>query len=324
MSVTTLLIPIAAQEAEALLEGGAAGQAATAEMTARAATLRGRIAAVDAVRDELHDRLFASWPGARPVPPTAAVLNALLRKLRPPPPTALPTGYDPFVHLFGRSLPVDGRTPKEVAERLHRILKLDDAAFRVELAQDVRGLDAAAGERIRASLASLQPVDLAPAVSAEVARLQSAVARDPPDLTAALDSLVRLGAWSHPLWRLDGEMLPDLFETLGLTVKPEAAAPLFEELAFTRPEVQAAIESLPSTLARFAGAGSYLSGTAVKVLSGSLRLNGGRLIENAVRNSGDPPLTLRHLRLLMEAAFFCEAEDLGLAEAAGVEWHDRA
>src|SRR4051794_8527879 len=61
VSVTTVLVPVLEPEAEALFAGGEDARRAALEAIRRALVLRARVARVDAIRDELHDLLFAHW-----------------------------------------------------------------------------------------------------------------------------------------------------------------------------------------------------------------------------------------------------------------------
>jgi hypothetical protein len=295
VSATTVLVPLSESEAEQLLGPEPDAGTAIGALIDRARTLRSQVAVVDAVREELHDLLYARWEEGRRKSPLPPLLRALLRKVRPEEPPSLPTGYDPFVHLFGRSLPVGGPNPRAVADRLREVLALRGDAFLTALATDLRSLDPRAAD---VPLAGKEP---------------------PADLEEAIQS-----EWQKETTALaQGELLGPLLDTLGLTVRPDRATVLFEELAEARRELQPALEQLPNKLPGFAGAGGYLSSTGVKLLAGSLRMSGTRLLQNAGRNADDAEATLRHLRLLSEAVFYCEEEELGLAEGSGVEWHDR-
>jgi hypothetical protein len=306
-------------EAELLVGPAPAATAAIAALTERAKTLRSQVAAVDAVREDLHGLLYARWEQGRQKRRLPPLLRALLRKVRPEEAPLLPAGYDPLVHLFGRSLPVAAPSPRAVADHLREVLVLRGDAYREALMADLRALDGNAGSTRLPDTRS--PPELEAAIQSEWQRVVDALAE--ARAVVAWDALVRLSAWSRPIWRLDGELLGQLLEELGLTVRPDRATVLFEELADERPELQSALELLPSKLLGFTGAGGYLSSTSVKLLAGSLRMSGARLLQNAGRNADDTEVTLRHLRLLSEAVFFCEEEGLGLAEATGVEWHDR-
>lgn len=319
MSATTVLVPLSESESELLLGPEPEAGTAIGALLDRARTLRSQVAVVDAVREELHELLYSRWAAGHRKSPLPPLVRALLQKVRPAEPPRLPAGYDPFVHLFGRSLPVTAAMPRETAERLSRVLALQGEEFRETLETDLRALDSRAATVRLAEAAP--PAELETAIRGEWQGMTAALVAG--NLVAAWDALVRLSSWSRPIWRLDGELLGQLLDTTGLTVRPEPATLLFEELADTRPELQAAMEQLPGKLPGFAGAGGYLSSTAVKLLAGSLRMSGARVLQNAARNADDTEVTLRHLRLLSEAVFFCEEEELGIAEAAGVEWHDR-
>ena len=191
-------------------------------------------------------------------------------------------------------------------------MKRRSGLFVTALAADLRTLDARAAERYAAATPPPIPADL----PAQLER-QRAAASIPTDLRAAYNAIVTLSAWSWPIWRLDGEMLPDLARTVGITVKPGRPFALFED------HPASALESFPTKLGDFSSAATYWSSNEVKSVAGSLRLYRSTLAKNVVDNADDEITTMRNLRLLEEAVFFCEAESLGLAEAAGVEWHDR-
>lgn len=321
MSATTVLVPLLEREGEALVEGGEARGVALDAIVARAGLLRPRVARVDAIREELHGLLFAQWPEGRerPVP----YLLKVLRSLRPPRPVVRTFGYDPFVQLFGRSLPIEAPSPKAVAERLARLLTLDAAEFEAQLTADLRGLDPAAGALFSASTAPPPPEGLDASIRAQARTIEETLASPSPSLRTALKAVVRLSAWSQPVWRFDGEMLPDLLRTLGIELAASGARELFEGLVERRPGLEPLLKKLPARLEDFAGVGAFLTSTDVRVLAGALRLQRQRIAQNARDNSENMRLALRHLRLLEEAVFFCEAQGLALAEAAGVEWHDR-
>lgn len=307
-------------EAEGLLAGDASVRGA---LQARARTLRARVARVDAVREELHLALFHRWAAGQARAPTMldTLRGMIRRKLNGgATPRPEPGGYDPFVHLFGRSLPAAGRTGKEVAARIRTLLAADDATFTAGIAADLASVDPVARPLWEGAPVVEAPPELAGRIDSEADRVHASLAGE--SLRPALDGLARLSAWSWPVWRLDGEMLPPLLRTLGLTVQAGRADALFaERLDPETLEIKA--RTLPRGLGDFSGAGAFLSSTEVKSLAGSLRLYRARLAEN-LRASGEAEALLqRHLRLLEEAVLFCEAEDLALCEAAGVEWHDR-
>jgi hypothetical protein len=228
------------------------------------------------------------------------------------------TGYDPFVHIFGRSLPVNGATSKDVTERLTKVLAMDAAALSAAIAEDLRSLDVRAPALFESATAPTL-TDLRPRLEALVE-----AASNVANVRSAYNAIVTLAAWSQPVWRLDGELLRDLVRTVGITVLPARPDALFAELKEQQPGVEAQLKSLPTVIEGFvASAGSYWSSLDVKSVAGSLRLHRSTLAKNAVENAEDEIMTLRNLRLLEEAVFYCEAENLGLAEAAGVEWHDR-
>jgi hypothetical protein len=231
-------------------------------------------------------------------------------------------GYDPDVQLFGRSLPAAGATPAEAARRVSDLLAMDDGAFALAMGEDLATFDPAARDLWRNSVHD-KPLELEPAFRSEVASAGSALTAEPPQLRAAWDAVVRLSAWVWPVWRIDGEMVNELLDTVGLTVKAEAPRPLFESFGTGRTSVAAALASLPGKLPSFSSAGACWTASSLKLLAGSLRLQSGRILQNVSRNADDPVATLRNIRLLSEAVFYCERAELGLAEAAGVEWHER-
>ena len=318
MSVTTVLVPVDEAEAEALLNGGTVADEALSGLQTRAVRLRRRIARVDSIREQLHELLFSRWAGAQAKPESP--LAPLVRLFRKAPPPRVSNGYDPFVHIFGRSLPVVGATSKEVAERVTVVVAADETAFEAELAKDLRSLDSAAADLFRNAPRSA--VDVDDPITAQATCIADAL-REPPQLVAALDAIVRLNAWSQPVWRLDGEMLPSLLRTLGIGVIAGSALPLFAELIEARADLAQASEKLPKGLNNFAGAGAFLTSVDVKMVAGALRMSRGRVAKNASEGDEGSEITLRHLRLLEEAIFFAEAQNFALAEAAGVEWHDR-
>lgn len=318
MSATAVLVPVLEPEAEALVSGGDAAREALQSLTVRGERLRARVAAVDAIREELHLLLFPRWQGPNEKPP--GFFAALLSYFQTRQPARRSQGYDPFVHLFGRSLPVAAPDSALVAKRLADLLALEDDAFLEALGKELALLDPAA-TKLRAD-ASLPPVPLSEAVEQQATVLSEAMAAAPPAFKQALDTVVRLSAWTQPVWRFDGEFLPDLLRTLGIGVEIERAVELFEPLVDEHPAWAQELTKLPVSLGSFDGAGAWLSSTQVKVVAGTLRLQRGRLADNAslTRN---PALVMRHLRLLEEAIFFCEANGLALCEASGVEWHER-
>lgn len=322
MSATTILVPISEPEARTLLAGGTAGEAAVSAITERAATLRSRVAVVDAVREELHNLLFERWADARAEKPPS-LLARLTARWRPAEPPRLPTGYDPLVHLFGRSLPAGGADARGVAERIRSLVAMDNAAFREAIAADLGAFDPRAPAVFEQAFTRVTNPGVGSAMKNEALAVERALGREPPDAKGAYDAVVRLAAWSRPIWRLDGEMLGALMQAAALPIKPERAGVLFDEAGRERPALAAAVEKLPEGLPSFSGAGGYLSAAAVKLCAPSLRGGAGKAAQSAASSADDPPATLRNLRLLAEAILYCEAENLGLAEAAGVEWHDR-
>lgn len=323
MSVTTVLVPVLEPEVEAFFDGGAEGDRALATALRRAAPLRARVARVDAVREALHEVLFPAFERSLPRPsPFAAWLRRTLGGGPVPAPRS--TGYDPFVHLFGRSLPVTGAGAREVANRLGKLLPLEDeSVFTAELAGDLRSLDPRAAELFLAEPAVAPPAELERRVRAQYARVRESLQAQPPEPEVALDAAVRISAWSWPVWRLDGEMLPGLVATLGATAEPGPAESLFAEAASHRPELAASLERLPKLLEGFSGPGTFLASQEVKLLARSLNLYASRIALNAATSGEAVPVLMRNVRLLEEALHFCEAQGLALSEAAGVEWHER-
>lgn len=318
MSATAVLVPILEPEAEALLDGDA--HAIISELRARAALLRRRIARVDTIREELHALLFSKWEKSLPKHPGMfAALSSLWKK---PEPAQSSKGYDPFVHLFGRSLPVAAPDSKLVADRLTKLLSLEEDAFVESLGAELALLD----PKARTLWSETRPLDAPPAlegaITEELTALERAMRSEPPKPAAALDAIVKLSAWSRPVWRFDGDMLPDLLRTLGIGVELSPAVELFEARADESPALEAALKTLPMSLGSFAGAGAWLSSSQVKLVGGALRLQRGRLATNAAQ-SENPTIVMRHVRLLEEAVFFCEENGFALSEAAGVEWHER-
>lgn len=318
MSATAVLVPVLEPEAEALVSGGDAAKEAVSDLVVRGERLRSRVAAVDAIREELHLLLFPRWQGPKEKPPGFFASLASYFQTRQP--ARRSQGYDPFVHLFGRSLPVAAPDSALVAKRLADLLALDDDAFLEALGKELALLDpAATGVWSQASLA---PVPLREAIDRQTKALADAMSTEPPAFRTALDVVVRLSAWTQPVWRFDGEFLPDLLRTLGIGVEIERPIELFEALVDEHPGWAQALSKLPVALGSFDGAGAWLSSTQVKFVAGTLRLQRGRLADNA-SYVAHPALVMRHLRLLEEAIFFCEANGLALCEASGVEWHER-
>ena len=319
MSATAVLVPVLEPEAEALVTGGAERDEAAAAVLARAKALRPRVARVDAIREELHGLLFPKWQGAKDRGP--GFVQSIASYFRKREPAKASRGYDPFVHLFGRSLPVAAPDSKLVADRLAKLLALDDAAFDAALGQELALLDPAA-RTLWAQTSAVEVPGIEAAVSGQLALLDEAMGTTPPAFPKALDVLVRLSAWSNPVWRFDGEMLPDLLRTLNIGVELGGAVEPFEGIADAHPEWERALSKLPLALGSFAGAGAWISSTQVRLIAGTLRLQRRRLADNASYTE-HPSLVMRHVRLLEEAIFFCEEQGLALSEAAGVEWHER-
>lgn len=322
MSVTTVLVPVLEPEIEGLFEGGAAREDAQNAIVARASVLRPRVSWVDSVREDLHALLFPLFEESSGKPP--GLLQRLKSRFLPNPAIAPSTGYDPFVQLFGRSLPVGGSSPLEVAQVLQRVMGMEEERFRSALTSDLAALDprtrdVLANARVDAS----SPREIAEAVNQQVRDIDRALRSSTPAVREVLDAAVRLSAWSWPVWRFDGEMLPDLLAKLNTTVKPQRASGLFDPLVDERPELAELLETLPKMLAGFDGAGSFLPSGSVKILARSLKLYARKVAENVARTGESPVILMRNLRLLEEALLFCEAEGLALCEASGVEWHDR-
>lgn len=326
MSVTTVLVPVLEPEVESLFEGGAGSDEARAAIVARASVLRPRVAWVDSVREDLHTLLFPLFElsgGRRP-----GLLQRLKSRFLPNPAVAPSTGYDPFVQLFGRSLPVGGSSSLEVAQALQQVMGMEDERFRSVLTSDLAALDprvrdVLSNARLDATSLSEASSEIADAVHQQVREVGRALQSGTPDLRGALDAAIRLSAWSWPVWRLDGEMLPDLLTKLNTTVKPQRATGLFDPLVDERPELAELLETLPKRLAGFDSAGSFLPSDSVKILARSLKLYARKVAENVAASRESPVILMRQLRLLEEALLFCEAEGLALCEASGVEWHDR-
>jgi hypothetical protein len=320
VSVTTVLVPVSEGEAEALVSGS--GREAAIEaieaieaIGRRASVLRARVARVDALRDELHLLLFEKWSAARS---REGAITRFLKAFQKKRPAQAATGYDPFVQLFGRSLPVAGDAPRAVAARLSALLAMDEAAFESELAADLATFDVRAGALFRASPQAPSP-ETTQHITHEAKKLASALAPEGP-LAPALDALVRLSAWSRPVWRLDGETLGGLLQELGIGIAPSRGGVLFEEVIAVSTE---RLEALPQGLSGFSGAGAVLTSAQVQSLAAAFRMQRGRLSHNAAAAEDDARIVMRHARLLEEATLFAEAEGLALAEAAGIEWHDR-
>jgi hypothetical protein len=324
LSVTTVLVPVLESEAEALL----AGQP-TPELLPRAERLRRRVARVDGIREPLHELLYPRWEKEagkhgiggrrRSDHPFSRFTKLFAPKAEPP---RIPSGYDPYVHLFGRTFPLFRTAPRELAPRLIELLQADNQAFSAELKKELQQLDSRGIELYDQATASFDSTELVRSVQRVQDKLTAAIGAT-LNARAAYDALVTLSAWSQPVWRLDGDMLRELTRTLGITEAPGRAVSLFDELKDARPDIEPALKKLPDHLQDFAGAGAFWSSTEVKAVAGSMRLYRSKLARNAVENGEDPIATLRNLRLLEEAVLFCEAESLALAEAAGVEWHDR-
>ncbi|MFM2151959.1 MAG: hypothetical protein RL199_394 [Pseudomonadota bacterium] len=310
MGVTTVLVPVDEAEVEAWLEGGPVEEAVS-----RTARLRRRVARVDAVREELHALLFPHWAGA--ARPRWSV-GRWVAALRRPGSASASTGWDPFVHLFGRSLPVTGADARAVAATLAGLVDLDDDdACALRLEASLSAVDARAGAVWRSAPAFREVEGVARRIECQRKKLACAVSAE--DLAATLPPLARLVAWSRPVWRFDGHALGELLAIAGIGVPPEAPSALLEE-RFGIDAVASA--ALPSGLGDFTGTGGYLTGSGVKLLAGALRL-GRMAIAKRIGASGEPAaIAMRHLRLLEEAVVFCEAKGYGLWETAGLEWHE--
>lgn len=311
MSATTVLVPVSEDEVRRLLTG----QRVEA-LGPRARLLRSRVAQVDAVREDVHSALYEGWENEQAAAlPRPGLLAALGRRIKPPPVDGrLPTGYDPYIHIFGRSLPVAADAPVAVAERLAKLLAMDDAAFATAINDDLRQLGAGAFT----VSAQAKPVEVEASLLQQLGALATALQAQPPQVRAAWDAVLRISAWSRPVWRLDGDLLSPFLTLLAVGTKPEPATELFKASGLDLAGAQA----LPAAIPSFSGGGGYFSVVAVKALAAALRFQS-RLVQTAQKTSDDPEVALRNLRLLSEAAFYCEREGLGLAEAAGVEWHDR-
>lgn len=320
MSVTCILVPLLEPEAEALFEGGASAAQARETIARRAGQLRARVARVDEIREELHELLFSRWEGSRYRAPSRLAL--VWRYFQPKKPAKAVSDWDPFVHLWGRSLPVGGKTSHLTAQRLTQLLELDDAAFESALAEDLHAFDPRAAERYLSEKAKPPPAGLDAAIGDQAAVAGRAVERPPESLREAVDAVARLSAWSWPVWRLDGEMLTPLLRTVGATVEATQASPLFEVLKDEHPDLEKHLTRLPRALGDFAGAGAFLSSLDVKSLARSLRLYHSRVAMNVAESGENELIAMAHVRLLEEALLFCESQGLALIEAAGVEWHD--
>jgi hypothetical protein len=308
VSVTTVLVPVSTAEVDALERGDA-----VPALTERARLLRGRVAQVDAVREDLHSQLYDAWEQAQEAAaPRGGLLAAIGRKIKPPiVEHRLPVGYDPYVQLFGRSLPLADDSPVTIAERIPKVLALDGTAFTASMIEELGRL----GATDVAIPAASAPADLEAAIEAQQRQLHAALAARA--LRSAWDALLRLCAWSQPIWRLDGELLMPLLIASAVATKPEPATALFPNLSAAQVS-----ETLPGAIPSFSGGGGYFTPAAVKELAAALRFQS-RIVQAARKAADDSDIALRNLRLLSEAAFYCEREGLGLAEAAGVEWHDR-
>lgn len=322
MSATAILVPVLESEAKALIAPGGPSTDAQRHLLERAQTLRERVARVDAVREELHDLFFGKWKGlSERSPGFFASLGSYFRTRQPAAPSK---GYDPFIHLFGRSLPIAAPDSAGVAQRLSKLLAVDDADFDESLGSELALLDPGAR-----ALWNSAPVNAAAnvrvvpdAIATELAALTDALTGSSQNFAQALNIIVRLSAWSQPVWRFDGEMLPGLVRTLDLNIEWENASELFADTVAPTPQRDRALSRLPKSLDSFDGAGAWLSSTQVKFVANALRIQRRKLADNA-SYAQTPVLVMRHLRLLEEAVFFCEANGLALSEAAGVEWHDR-
>jgi len=309
VSVTCVLVPVPHAEAEALVVGDSS---AWERLTARASTFRPRVARVDAIREELHTLLFPRWQGARP-PSVVDRLRAFFRQR--PEPTIDFAAYDPYVHLFGRSLPLRARSASSHAERLAAAVAANEDAFASALAADLASLDPRAAELFART--PVPTIDVIPRID-RLRRRVAACVSGSESLKPAWDAVVRALAISGPVWRFDGEQLGDLLHTLGVGTEIGDASSLLRDAGL--PETR--LTDLPKALGDFVGAGGFLSAGLAMTLGASLKLNRRRILAN-VRADGDAEaITLRHARLLEEALATCTHAGAGLAEAAGVEWHD--
>ncbi len=315
MGVTTVLVPVDESEAEGLLAGG--GSDGLVERTAR---LRRRVARVDAVREKLHALLFPLWRGGeRPV----WSVRRWVASLRSPGAAAASTGWDPFVQLFGRSLPVAGSDGRAVAAALVELVDLaSDDDFAAQLGEMLSSFDPKAGVVWREAPAFAEDARCEERIAIQRAQISAAMSAGDP--ARALRPLARLSAWSQPVWRFDGHQLGELLALAGIGIVPEPPSALLEELPGRESAASAttATSPMPARLGAFAGTGGYLTSGAVQLLAGALRL-GRSSIAKQVGASGEPPaVAMRHLRLLEEAVLFCETRGLGLWETAGLEWHE--
>ena len=317
MSVTTLLIPVDEPEAEAVLAGGPGGADTIEAIARRARHWQACIACVDTVREDLHALLFHRWADSRG--PREGLFARLLRPFRATPTARPSTGYDPYVQLFGRPLPVTVEPPREVAQVLRRLQTLELGPSLALLAEQLDKLDLRAGALLRQTTPTDDGGRLTAGLEREQHRIVTTLAAT-GDLQPALVAIARMMAWSRPIWRLDGESLSGLLGTVGLPMGETTAQALFDELAVDRPEIDSRRAQLPTQLSDHAGTGAYLSSADVKGLAGALRLQRLTLARNAARGHDHPQLIMRHLRLLEEAICFAEASDSGLIEAAGIEW----
>lgn len=313
MSATTILVPVDETEARSLVH--ARSSALVDALVQRTHALRRAVGRVDAVREELHALLFPKWEQLNERPPGlwASLVGWLKRS-----PGATPSrGYDPFIHLFGRSLPIASGEPSVVARDLGKIVEFDERALDAALGDELATLSPATRELW--SAARSKGENIRPSIEQELVALDGALKTEPADFRRALVAIARLSAWSRPVWRFDGEMLSTLLQTLEIGFDPQTARALFEPV----PErFERELGRLPRTLESFRGTGVWLSSAQVKLLGASLRGGKRRLTETAAR-AAHPHVVLRHLRLLEEAVYFCETSNLALCEAAGVEWHER-
>ena len=315
MSVTTVLIPVPEQVAETLVAGGPLTTAATASLIEEATPLRRLVATVDAVREELHACLYHHWAAGRP--PSAAWLRAVVGLFRRRHPILDTQGYDPFVHLFGRSLPIDGPSPRHVAESLRALLSEPPERGLATLADMIGQLDRRAAAVLRQQCVALPSATL----SGQLSRLASAVAVDADvesSLNRSIEQLARLLSLTQPLWRLDGHTLPSILSAVGIEEQPGSPAPLYEELSLEQPALAPCMAALDSDLITHEGTGAFLSSSDVTRCLGAIRLRRATVMANAAR-AATPLITLRHLRLLEEALCYCELTGKGLLETSGLE-----
>jgi len=315
MSVTTVLIPVPEQIAEALVAGGPQAATAASSLIAEAIPLRRLVSSVDAIREELHACLFPRWKAGRP--PAAAWLKAVISLFRRQRPLLDADGYDPFVHLFGRSLPIDGPTPRDVATALRSLLADPPERGLATIAATIERLDRRAAEILRQQelvQGSARLEEQLKAMAQEVA-----VAEDSHSaLQRSVGRLALLLSLTQPLWRLDGQSLPALLSAVGMEEPPGSPAPLYEELAAARPVLGPLLTELLPTLVAHEGTGAFLSSSDVTRCLGAIRLRRTTVMTNAA-DAAAPLIVLRHLRLLEEALSYCELTGMGLLEAAGVE-----